>query len=148
MDEITPAGRLRPLAPLVGRWRTFGTVFGEDGARVMPVDGTDEYEWMAGGHWVIHRVDVLMGNDRARALELIGEPDGDGTFAMRAFDSSGAFDEMRLTAQGRTLLTQGERVRNVLTVADDGRSMSATWERQLDGGAWSHWMELSFQRIR
>ncbi|MCA2213095.1 DUF1579 family protein [Jidongwangia harbinensis] len=146
--EITPAGRVRQLAPLVGRWRTFGTVFGEDGAPVMSVDGTDEYEWMPGGQWVIHRVDVAMGNDRARALELIGEPADDGTFAMRAFDSSGSFDEMRLTVHGRTMLAEGDRVRNTLTAADTGRSMTATWERQTDGGAWIRWMDLTFQRIR
>jgi hypothetical protein len=144
MDEITPAESLRPLAPLAGRWRTTGTVFGDDGAPVMSVDGTDEYEWMAGGHWLVHRVDVLMGEDRTRALELIGDPAEDGAFAMRAFDGSGAYDEMRLTPDGRTLRTQGDGVRNTLTVAEDGGSMAAVWERTTEAGTWIRWMELTF----
>jgi hypothetical protein len=67
-------------------------VYDADGTEVMKVEGTDEYEWMPGGHWVIHRVDVLMDDNRTRALELIGDPSEDSTFVMRAFDASGAFD--------------------------------------------------------
>ena len=148
MGEITPTEQVRPLEPLVGRWRTSGTVFGDDGAPVMSIDGTDEYEWMPGGHWLVHRVDVLIGDDRTQALELIGDPAEDGTFAMRAFDASGAYDEMRLTVQGRTLQTQGDGVRNTLTAAGDGGSMDATWERRTDDGAWVRWMELTLKRTR
>jgi hypothetical protein len=114
----------------------------------MSIDGTDEYEWMPGGHWLIHRVDVLIGDDRTQALELIGDPAEDGTFAMRAFDASGAYDEMRLAVRGRTLQTQGDGVRNTLTVTADGGSMDATWERRTDAGAWIRWMELTLKRTR
>lgn len=27
----------------------------------MTIDGTDECVWMVGGYWVMHRVDVMMG---------------------------------------------------------------------------------------
>jgi hypothetical protein len=138
--------QIRALEPIVHKWRTFGHVLDESGAEVMKVEGTDEYEWMAGGQWIIHRVDVMMGDTRTQALELIGDPAEDGTLTMRAFDASGSFDTMTLTAQGRTFRTQGDGVRNVLTVADDGASMAVVWERQSDDKSWFRWMEIGFDR--
>jgi hypothetical protein len=146
MEDITPAVEIRALEPLISTWRTAGRVFDELGAETMRVDGTDAYEWMAGGRWVIHHVDVTMGADRTRALEMIGDPSGDATFVMRAFDASGAFDTMTLRVDGREFHTQGDGVRNTLTVAADGGSMAAVWERRLDDGSWVRWMELDFTR--
>jgi hypothetical protein len=146
MEDITSAADIRSLDPLIATWRTSGRVFDEHGAEVMRVDGTDAYEWMAGGRWVIHRVDVMMGTDRTQALEMIGDPPGDGSFVMRAFDASGAFDTMTLRVDGKAFHTQGDGVRNTLTVAPDGGSMAAVWERRLDDGSWVRWMELDFAR--
>jgi len=137
--------QMRALEPIVNKWRTAGQVFDASGAEVMKVEGTDEYEWMPGGQWVIHRIDVMMGDDHTQALELIGDPAEDGTFTMRAFDASGAFDTMTLTVRGRTFHTQGDGVRNTLTVADDGASMSVVWEQQTDDQNWFRWMELVFE---
>jgi hypothetical protein len=124
--------QMRALDPIVKNWRTSGRMFDADGAEVMRVEGTDEYEWMPGGQWVIHRVDVMMGDNHTQALELIGDPAEDGSFTMRAFDASGAFDTMTLTVRDRTFHTEGDGVRNILTVADDGASMAVVWEQQTD----------------
>jgi hypothetical protein len=138
---------MRLLEPIVANWRTSGRVFDEAGAEIMRISGTDEYEWMPGRRWVIHRVDVMMGDDRTRALEMIGDPGPDGAFTMRAFDASGAFDTMTLRADGRAFHTVGDGVRNTLTVAEDGRSMAAVWERQTEAGPWVRWMGLELERV-
>jgi hypothetical protein len=138
--------QMRALDPIVKNWRTSGRMFDADGAEVMRVEGTDEYEWMPGGQWVIHRVDVMMGDNHTQALELIGDPAEDGSFTMRAFDASGAFDTMTLTVRDRTFHTEGDGVRNTLTVADDGASMAVVWEQQTDDKSWFRWMEIGFER--
>jgi hypothetical protein len=53
---------------------------------------------------------------------------------------------MSLTVQGRTFHTQGDGVRNTLTVADDGASMAAVWEQQTEDKSWFRWMEISLER--
>jgi hypothetical protein len=138
--------QMRALEPIVKKWRTSGRMFDADGAEVMRIEGTDEYEWMPGGQWVIHRVDVMMGDNHTQALELIGDPAEDGSFTMRAFDASGAFDTMTLTVRGRTFHTEGDGVRNTLTVADDGATMAVVWEQQTDDKSWFRWMEIGFER--
>lgn len=140
------AHALTVLHPLIGRWRTRGHVLDGSGTRTAEITGTDEYELMDGGRWLVHRVDVLMGGVRTVALEVIGDPGEDGTFAMRAFDAGGGYDEMRLgvTEEGVLRLT-GEGMRSTLRV--DGDAMDARWERDVDG-TWAPWMDMHFDRIR
>jgi hypothetical protein len=57
------------MAALIGAWRTEGEVFGEDGRTVVAtVAGSDVYEEL--GPTVGHHVDVEIGGDRTRALEV------------------------------------------------------------------------------
>ncbi|QKT11696.1 MULTISPECIES: hypothetical protein [unclassified Rhodococcus (in: high G+C Gram-positive bacteria)] len=138
---------MRPLDSVIGRWRTSGTVFDEYGQEVVTtIAGTDEYEWMAGGMWVIHRVDVMMGDDHVQALELIGDHDTEtDTYTMRAFDGSGTFGTMtaRLNTDG-TWTFLGEGMRSTLRTSEDNSSMTACWERQDESGHWIHWMDMDF----
>lgn len=140
---------LRAIEPLVGRWRTSGTVLGDDGAAVAAIDGSDDYEWMPGGNWLIHRADVTIGDERVRVLELIGEAKDDGTWAMHAFDGSGSYDTMTLSrrADGAFLL-EGDGVRSTLTPAADGGAMTAVWERESAPGIWVRWMDMRFEVAR
>jgi hypothetical protein len=143
MDSL--AENVTALEPIVGHWRSSGRMLDEHGTETLRIEGTDTYEVMDGGHWIIHRVDVHMGDEHTRALEMIGDPGGDGRFVMRAFDASGSFDTMSLRVDGLTFHTEGDGVRNTLAIGADGRSMSVVWERQVNG--WVRWMEMDFARI-
>jgi hypothetical protein len=144
----SPARGLRPLAAVIGRWQTSGSIFDAHDAPIGTISGTDEYEWFPGGHWIVHRVDVLMGDDRTRALELIGSPSPDAdVFTMRAFDESGAFDTMTLTRRpDGTLRGDGDGVRTTLWIGVGGTAMRARWDRRAPGGWW-RWLEMHFARL-
>ena len=87
----TPDQRLGFIA---GRWQTSGHVIGEP---AIPVVGTDIYELLPGGHFLVHHVDVTVGDLPVRAIEIIGEPDGSGGYLARSFDSEGDTEVMRVT---------------------------------------------------
>lgn len=149
IDVSSTTDTMRPFDGIIGRWKTSGTVLDEHGRAVAPIDGTDEYEWMPGGMWVIHRVDVMMGDDHVHALELIGEHDTEtDTYAMRAFDGSGEFGTMtaQLNADG-TWTFLGVGMRSTLRVSEDNSSMTARWEQQDESGKWIHWMDMEFAAI-
>jgi hypothetical protein len=155
-DECTPDGRLHAIA---GRWDTSGHVVGEPR---IPVVGTDHYEVLAGGYFVVHHVDVTVGEQPVRAIEVIGEPDTAGGYLARSFDSVGKVELMRvaidedgvfhfvggpdIAAAAQPTDASTARVRSTLTVADDRRSMTAFWERSEDGINWHPWMDISFTR--
>jgi hypothetical protein len=136
-------------------------VIGEPSA---PVVGTDTYELFPGGHFLVHQVDVTVGDQPVRAIEMIGEPDRDGRFLARSFESEGNADELMHLAidkNGVFHFTGGgdiapaaqptaaptARVGSTLTVADDRTSMTARWERSDDGTTWRVWMDIHFTLI-
>jgi hypothetical protein len=41
----------------------------------VPITGTDGYQWLAGGFFLVHHVDVVIGDQQVQALELIGDYD-------------------------------------------------------------------------
>jgi hypothetical protein len=153
----TPDERLHTIA---GRWDTSGHVVGEPR---IPVVGTDVYEVLAGGYFLVHHVDVTVGEQRVRAIEVIGEPDAaGGGYLARSFDSDGNAELMRVTidedgvfhfAGGPDIARAAQptdastaRVRSTLTAAEDRRSMTAHWERSDDGIDWQPWMDIHFTR--
>jgi hypothetical protein len=86
-----PDNRLHAIA---GRWQTSGHVIDEP---EIPAAGTDTYEVLPGGYFLVHHVDVMVGDKPVRAIEIIGEPDaGSGGFLARSFDNDGNAELMRV----------------------------------------------------
>lgn len=158
----TPGAEIQRLGALVGRWRSEGHVIGDP---PMPVTGTDIYEWLPGGFFLVHHVDVFVGDQPVQALEIIGEYDpATDSFTARAYDNEGAVTVMRAsvdddgvwTFTGGADVAQAAQpgsanpeggVRSTLTVSPDGTSMTARWERTDDGTTWQPWMDMSFTRM-
>lgn len=145
--SVTPARHLETLAPIIGRWRSSGTVLDEHGTVTANVSGTDIYRWLPGGHWIVHEVDVMMGEQRTQVLELIGgRDDGTGGWQMHAFDTADRPGVMGLTAeQPGLLLLQGDGVRSWFRIQAGERYMTTLWERELNG-EWIPWMDMRFDR--
>jgi hypothetical protein len=141
-----PTQHLEPLAPLVGRWRTSGAVFDEHGNTQTHLAGTDVYDWLPGGNWIAHDVDVTMGGQRVLVHELIGGVHPAGGWQMHAFDASDSPGVMRLSLEEPDLLLlRGDGVRSWLRIRAEEGNMTALWEREV-GNTWLTWMEVRFQR--
>jgi hypothetical protein len=152
--------RSERLSAIVGRWNTSGHVIGDP---QVPVQGMDAYELLPGGHFLVHHVDVIVGEQTVRAIEIIGEPDLESdAFLARSFDIEGNFETMKLRIDddgvfhfsgGADIAPAAQpghaptaRVRSTLTVSDDRASMKAFWERSEDGTTWHPWMDMMFIR--
>jgi hypothetical protein len=148
------------LRTIVGDWATSGHVISEP---PVPISGSDIYELLPGGYFLVHHVDVTVGDAAVRAIEIIGEPGPEpGTFLARSYDHEGNVEIMRLAIDDDAVFhfsggpdiapaaqpadTPTARVRSTLSVAPDGQSMSALWERSDDGTNWTPWMDMTFQR--
>ena len=157
-----PSPPTRRLGALVGRWRSEGHIVGD---RPVSITGTDVYEWLAGGFFLLHHVDVLIGQQRVQALELIGSYDpATDSFTARAYDNLGNLTLMRagVDDQGVWRFTGGGdvapvarpaaaeasgAVRSTLTISPDRAGMTARWERSDDGVSWQPWMDMAFTRM-
>ena len=161
-SAVAPSPEIQRLGALAGRWRTEGHIVGEV---PVPITGTDIYEWLAGGFFLVHHVDVVIGEQAVQAIELIGEYDPTtGSFTARSYDNQGNITIMRtrVDEHGVWTFTGGGdvaavarpssagasgTVRSTLTVSPDGSSMTARWERCDDGADWQPWMDLTFTRM-
>jgi hypothetical protein len=159
----TPSQETRRLDALVGRWKTDGYIVGES---PIPIIGTDIYEWLPGGFFLVHHVDVVVGDQPVQAIEIIGEYDtATGRFTARAYDNEGNVTIMhaQVDDEGVWQFTGGAEVahaaqpdsaaatgavRSTLTVSTDRNSMTAKWERSDDGSTWEPWMDMTFTRMR
>lgn len=147
------APEIQALAPLLGRWRTEGTVFAGDGETVAETfSGTDTYEPL-GTAFVLHRVDVTMSREHIQTLEVIGPWDPFGEeFATHVFDGAGSIETSGATAQpdGSLVFNSGDgpsRAEATLRVEPGGRHANGEWRRTEDDGAtWRPWMRLTLTR--
>jgi hypothetical protein len=158
----TPSPEIQRLGALVGRWRSEGHIVGDP---AVPITGTDIYEWLPGGFFLLHRVDVMIGEQPVQALELIGEYDpATDAFVARAYDNLGNITLMqaRVDEQGVWRFSGGGdvapvaqpldaegggAVRSTLTISADRSGMRARWERSDDGASWQPWMDMTFTRM-
>jgi len=161
-SALAPGPETQRLGALVGRWRSEGHIAGEV---PVPITGTDTYEWLAGGFFLVHHVDVVIGEQAVQAIELIGEYDpANGSFTARSYDNQGNITIMRtrvdehgvwtFTGGGDVALVArpssagaSGAVRSTLTVSPDGNNMTARWERCDYDASWQPWMDLTFTRM-
>ena len=145
----TPHPENDRLQALIGTWRTEGEVLGDDGSSpIATVEGTDAYEWL-GRHFVVHRIDVQMGDDHIQGLEIIGpyKPET-RAFPTRAYDNQGGVQTSVATVDDDGVWTFGaEAAKATLWPDEDGRRMRAEWDLTQDGGqTWRPWLRLRFRR--
>jgi hypothetical protein len=106
----------------------------------------DAYEWLPGKFFLVHHVDIRMGDEHHKAIEMIGYDEASKSYPMHAYDNHGSATTMTGTVSKAGVWTfADDATRATLTVADDGRSMSAFWERK-DGSKWLPWMNIDFTK--
>jgi len=62
-DLPRPKTATQRLGALVGRWKTEGHIVGD---APVPIEGTDAYEWLPGGYFLVHHDDGAWGARRRR----------------------------------------------------------------------------------
>lgn len=145
--SVKPAKNLEPLSPILGQWRSSGTVLDDEGDVTMEISGTDTYHLLPGEHWIAHEVDVQMGNQRTLVHELIGGVHPAGGWQMHAFNEADSPSVMRLSQEEPDLLLlHGDAVRSWFRIRAGENLMTTLWEREVNG-TWKPWMDMRFERL-
>ena len=104
-----------------------------------------DYEWMAGGFFLLHHVEAVMGGAEVRTLEVIGEnPDGNG-YRSWSFDNAGGDATYRAWLDGRTWSIDGEHERFRGEISREGNSLKGRWWQKRDG-EWVPWMDILLRK--
>ncbi len=141
-----PSAAHKRLAALLGTWKTEGTTVASPDQPSVSIRGTDVYEWLPGEFFLVHHVDIQMGDAHHRAIEMIGYDEARKSYFLHAYDNQGNATVMTGTLSKDGVWTiADDATRATLTVADDGRSMTAFWERK-EGSTWLPWMNIDFTK--
>ncbi len=60
-----PGPEHKRLDALVGKWKSDGRTIAGGDEPVIKISGTDAYEWLPGGFFLLHHVDVRMAMSRS-----------------------------------------------------------------------------------
>ena len=109
--------------------------------------GTDSYEWLSGEFFLIHEVDVVMGDDRNETIEIIGYDKQAGKFTLQHFDNKGNTGLMKGSYENGIWTYLGEALRFTGGFKNDGQEFSGVWEQSSDGKQWVHFMEIRLEKM-
>lgn len=144
---LKPGPEQRRLDPLVGKWETCGeTITGALGPAI-EFAGTDIYEWVEGGFFLLHRVDVAMGGEPVIGVEIISYDPPNKAYQTYFVDAHGNSSTYQARLKGRawTLASQSDRFSGAFS--EDWNTLSGRWERKGDSSNWEPWMDVMLKRV-
>lgn len=144
-DATQPTPEHQLLDAFVGTWKTEGRIHGDSGSD-LELTGTDRYEWLPGRFFLVHHVDVRLGDQPIQSIEVIGYDPSTRSYPMHSFDSRGSTTDMQATVQDGTWRFTGETMRFTGGFAEDGNVIRGTWDQAKDDGTWRPWMDVILTR--
>jgi len=136
------------LNAFVGVWDTEGTMNAGPSGQSVKFKATDTYEWLPGGHFLLHRFDADMPNGNVKGIEVIGYNQENKSYLVHSFDSVGNASVMQARIEKDTWTFIGENIRFTGGFSDKGKIFSGLWElRSGEGSSWQPWMDVRLRKV-
>lgn len=146
-ERTAASPELERLDPFVGVWNTTGEMKGGPEQAGSTFRATDTYEWLPGGHFLLHGFDADMPSGRVQGIEIIGQSPKSDSFSMHSFDSAGQANVMHGRVDGGTWTFVGEALRFTGGFRDGGSVFAGRWERRSNAdGSWQPLMEVTLHK--
>lgn len=139
---ITPGPEHRLLDAFVGKWKTGGTIKATESNPEIKIRGFDTYEWLPGGFFLLHKVDVYAGDDRNETTEIIGFDKTTKSYSMQHYDNKGDSGFMKANYNNGIWTFLGESLRFTGRFSQDGKILSGVWEQSGDGKNWLPYIDI------
>ena len=142
-----PTAKHRGLGIFAGKWITQGTIRATEGAASAEMRAVDQYEWLPGGFFMLHKVDALIGGFVSQSIEVIGYDAAQACFVTRSYDCQGTSDGFTAHLKGSAWSIDGENVRFKGAFDARGLVLAGTWEQRSGQGRWSQWMDIELRKV-
>lgn len=131
---------------LVGKWKTEGKVLATKDSPEMRIEGTDTYEFMLSGFFILHRADVMMGNERSQTFEIIGFDSQNNQATLEHYNNHGASGKMTGTFTDNELKIIGESLRFMGKLNNSNNQLLGTWEKLNNQNEWKSFLEMKLTK--
>jgi hypothetical protein len=142
---------LDQLAPFIGEWdiEISSMSFREDPSAVER--GHSSFTWLEAGAFLLQHSEIS-ASDFPRSVAVMGPDEEAGIYSMLYSDSRGVSRIYRMTFSGGiwTLWRDfpGFSQRFQGTFSEDGRIITAYWERSSDGSSWERDFDVTYTKAR
>jgi hypothetical protein len=139
---------LERLNPFVGEWNTEGEMKSHASEQSEKFKATDTYEWLPGGHFLLHCYDADMPDGKVQGIEVIGYSRESDSYPMRSFDSTGNSSLMQGRVDKEEWTFVGETIRFIGGFRDNRKVFRGLWEfLSPDDGSWKPLMDVTLRKV-
>lgn len=133
---------------LIGEWKTEGRILAKGNEPEVHISGTDSYELILDGYYILHKADVLMGEVRGQTYELIGLDEAGEKAKFEYYNNPGVSGKMVGMLKNNRLNIEGDGLRFDGRLNDDGSQLAGTWqELRNQEGQWLDFMEIRLSKM-
>lgn len=135
------------LAQFEGQWQTTGRILNSENKGQEDLSGSETYEWLPGGHFMSHKVNVTIGNEEHFTYEIIGYDQTAKQYTLQHFDNKGTSKFMTATLREGQWSILGEKLRFNGRFNHEGTGFTGVWEKLVEGEGWLEFMEISLTKV-
>jgi hypothetical protein len=128
-----------PFTRLLGVWTTTGEIKGEANLKLI---GTDTYEVVLEGKYILHKANVKMGPDRNETLEMLSWNESTRQAKMQYFNSSGEEGSMTGTISDNEFKIDGKSLKFQGTINPENTKVHGKWFIRQKNGTWTEYIDL------
>ena len=140
---------LDQLEPFIGEWNIEITNMSFDSDPSAVVRGHSSFGWLEGGAFLIQHSEIAHP-DFPRSTAVVGPDEGAETYRMLYYDSRGVSRIYRMSLSGgiwtlwREFAGFSQRYNGVFS--ENGRIITAYWEKSGDGSNWERDFDLTYTK--
>jgi len=129
---------------LIGTWKTEGVVLA--GNEKSALIGTDSYEFILDGNYILHKADVTMGNQKSQTFEIISFDNTPEKANMQYYNSKGESGVMTACMSADIFSINGDKIKFEGRIDDANTKVVGKWFVQGEGGQWTDFIDLTLTR--
>jgi hypothetical protein len=130
----------------IGKWKTEGRVFQTSESPEMEIIGTDTYEPILDGFFILHKADVLIGEEKSQTLELMWFPDVNNQVSLQHYDNTGSSGLMSGKLENGEWKITGKELRFDGKFSENYDELSGNWYRMDNKKKWVNFIEIKLTR--
>lgn len=129
---------------LIGTWETSGQVHAANGT--VNLSGLDSYEFILGGNYILHKADVMIGNEKSETFEIISLNKKTGDAQMQYFNSKGESGVMTSEINGNEFQIIGDGIKFMGAINSENTELTGQWLIQKENKNWTEFIILKLEK--
>lgn len=129
---------------LIGIWKTSGKILSDN--KTLSLYGTDSYEIILDGNYILHKAAVMMGNEKSETFEIIGLEKSVDKAEMKYFNSKGESGIMTSQITVDDFQINGDGIKFVGKFIKESTELVGKWFLQSADKSWNEFIELRLEK--